>query len=308
MRIVIALGGNALQRRNEPHDARHRRQHLAIAANAVATLARDHEIVVTHGNGPQIGMLALAGATAGRTEPLDELVAESQGLLGYLIERALTEALPGRAIATVLTEVEVDAKDPGFSCPTKPIGPVYSNVEAWKLASRQGWLMVRDGIGFRRAVASPEPRRIHGLTAIKTLSDAGMLVICGGGGGIPIVAQSDGSLRGAEAVIDKDLTAALIAEEIGAQTLLLLTDVAAVSTEWGNPSSPLIAEAPPQELRRLHFAPGSMGPKVEAACRFVEHTGGAAIIGALEDAAALLLGTAGTLVRHGLAPIRYRHA
>lgn len=305
MRVVIALGGNALQRRNEPADPRLRQRHLQIAAGAIADIARHHQVIVTHGNGPQIGMMALAGTVSGRSDPLDELVAESQGVMGYLIERELVCALPGREVATLLTQVEVDAKDPGFASPSKPIGRSYSEMETWKLASKQAWRMVRDGIAFRRAVPSPEPHRIRELPAIKLLLDAGIIVICCGGGGIPVVTEADGSLRGVEAVIDKDLSAALIATQINADGLLLLTDVTAVSAEWGDPSSKRIAQATPEQLRQFHFAPGSMGPKVEAACRFVENTDGTAFIGALEDAAALLSGTAGTLVRRSVEPIRY---
>jgi len=302
MRVVIALGGNALQRRNEPVDTPHRAHNLRAAAKAVADVARSHQVVVTHGNGPQVGMLALArtGSAA-----MDELVAQSEGMIGYLIERELARELPDREIATILTQVEVASDDPAFHDATKPIGPTYSEMEAWKFISDRSWRMVRDGAGFRRAVPSPEPRRIRELTAIKILIEAGAIVICCGGGGIPVVPHRDGSLRGVEAVVDKDLSAALLAEEVKADHLLLLTDVAAVSAEWGNPSSRRIACVRPEEMRRFHFAPGTMGPKVEAACRFVERTNATAAIGAMGDVVAILAGSAGTTIRQGGEPIRY---
>jgi len=305
MRVVVALGGNALQRRGEPPEPRLRERNLAVAAKSVAALARRHEIVVTHGNGPQVGMLALAAETSGAVAPLDLLVAESEGMIGYLIEREVSAVLPGREIATLLTQVEVDAADPAFAAPSKPIGPGYAEPEARRLAAERSWTIMRDGRSFRRAVASPEPLRIRELNAVRLLLEAGAIVICGGGGGIPVVLSSDGVVRGIEAVIDKDRTAALLAAALEADALLLLTDVAAVSTRWGDPDARLIAEASPEALRAFAFAPGSMGPKVEAACRFVERTGRIAGIGALEDAAALLDRAAGTVIRQTREPIRY---
>ncbi len=305
MRVVVALGGNALQRRGEPPEPRLRERNLAVAAKSVAALARRHEIVVTHGNGPQVGMLALAAETSGAVAPLDLLVAESEGMIGYLIEREVSAVLPGREIATLLTQIEVDAADPAFAAPSKPIGPGYAEPEARRLAAERSWTIMRDGRSFRRAVASPEPLRIRELNAVRLLLEAGAIVICGGGGGIPVVLSSDGVVRGIEAVIDKDRTAALLAAALEADALLLLTDVAAVSTRWGDPDARLIAEASPEALRAFAFAPGSMGPKVEAACRFVERTGRIAGIGALEDAAALLDRAAGTVIRQTREPIRY---
>ncbi len=305
-RVVLALGGNALQRRGEKPDPKLRQRHLHEAARAVAAVAREHEVVVTHGNGPQVGMLALAAAAdPGACDPLDVLVAESEGAIGYLIERELEAELPGREIATLLTEVEVDAEDAAFAAPSKPIGPLYSELEARRLAAEKSWRMMRDGSAFRRAVPSPEPRRIREIGAIRLLVEAGALVICSGGGGIPVVARPDGSIGGVEAVIDKDLSAVLLAEQLAADALLLLTDVAAVSTRWGDPAARLIARASPSQLRSFHFAPGSMGPKVEAACRFVERTGGFAGIGAIADASAILRGDAGTIVRHDAGAMRY---
>jgi len=306
MRVVMALGGNALQRRNEPSDARFLQRNLREAAKAVAAVARNHEIVVTHGNGPQVGMLALAAAArSGTSDPLDVLVAESEGMIGYLIERELTAELPEREIATLLTQVEVDAADPAFAAPSKPIGPLYTEAEARQIAAAMSWTMIRDGDSFRRAVPSPEPRRIRELNAIRILVKAGAIVICSGGGGIPVAVRSDGSMRGMEAVIDKDLSAALLAEELRADALLLLTDVTAVATKWGDPVSRLIAQASPPQLRAFRFAPGSMGPKVEAACRFVERSDGFAAIGALEEASTILAGAAGTRIRRSHDPIIY---
>ncbi len=306
MRVVLALGGNALQRRNEPADPRSRQRNLHVAAQAVAAVARHHQVVVTHGNGPQVGMLSLAAAgSAGTPDPLDVLVAESEGLIGYLIEREIAAVLPGREIATLLTQVEIEPDDPAFAAPSKPIGPMYSEAEARSLAFRHAWSIMRDGDAFRRAVASPEPRRIREISAIRILVEAGAIVICCGGGGVPVIVSPDRSVRGVEAVIDKDLSAALLAEALRADALLLLTDVAAVATRWGDPSSRAIAQAHPAQLRALRFAPGSMGPKVEAACRFAERTGGIAAIGAIEDAAAILAGDAGTIVRVGSEAIRY---
>src|SRR5579864_5601906 len=231
MLVVAALGGNALLRRREPLDADvQRRNVLDAVGKAIAPMARKHQLVITHGNGPQIGLLALQTAAykAVAPYPLDVLGAESEGMIGYLIEQALANELAGRDIATLLTEVEVDAADPAFARPTKPIGPIFSTAEAEGLASRTPLTFVQDGDGFRRAVPSPEPLRIRGTRVIKLLMGAGVIVICAGGGGIPVVADSDGALHGVEVVIDKDLTAALLAEEIGADAWLLLTDVPAV--------------------------------------------------------------------------------
>jgi carbamate kinase len=217
-------------------------------------------------------------------------------MIGYLIELALANELPDCEIATLITQVEIGADDPAFANPTKPIGPVYGEAEGRLLTARTGWTLMRDGAGLRRAVPSPEPRRIREINVIKLLVRSGIIVICAGGGGIPIVATPAGGLRGVEAVIDKDLSAALLAEEINADKLLLLTDVATVWTKWPKEYGEPIAQTTPEELRRLSFAPGSMGPKVEAACRFVERTGRMAAIGAIENAEALLDGGGGTIV------------
>jgi carbamate kinase len=297
VRVVIALGGNALLRPAERPESAVQRANLRGAAGAIAEIARNHVVVITHGNGPQIGWLALqAEASAARPDPLDVLGAESEALVGYLIEQELAPLVPEREIATLLTQVEVDSSDPAFQAPTKPIGPLYDEARARTLARERGFAVAPVRGGFRRVVPSPEPRRIRELGAIRRLVDAGVLVICAGGGGIPVVATPEGALRGVEAVVDKDLTAALLATELGADALLLLTDVAAVYDDWPEPCERPIRRATPAELRARPFAAGSMGPKVEAACRFADHAGRFAAIGALAEAAAVLSGEAGTRV------------
>jgi carbamate kinase len=298
MRVVIALGGNALVRRNEPITVETQRRNLAAAAIAVAAIATDHEIAVTHGNGPQVGLLALQ-AEAYRdvpSFPLDVLGAESEGMIGYLIEQELRCRLPGRDVVTLLTQTEVDPDDPAFTNPTKPIGPVYAREEAEALAAARRWHVAADGAGWRRVVPSPEPRRILEIGAIRALIAAGALVVCAGGGGIPVVVTASGGIRGVEAVVDKDLATALLAREISADALLLLTDVDAVYRDWNAGRRQPLAQTTTSELRSLDLDVGSMGPKVEAACRFVETGGAMAGIGALRDAAAILAGTRGTRV------------
>jgi carbamate kinase len=298
VRLVVALGGNALLRRGERADADTQRGNVAVAVRAVAGLAREHDVVVTHGNGPQIGLLALQGeAYSGeRPYPLDVLGAETEGMVGYLLEQELTNELGGGPVATLLTQVVVDGDDPAFGLPTKPIGPVYERSVAERLAAERGWTVAPDGDGYRRVVPSPEPRAIVELPTIRLLVESGVLVVCVGGGGIP-VARTDRRLHGVEAVIDKDLAAALLASSLEADALLLLTDVPAVESDWCTPRTRPIREASVDELRAMSFAPGSMAPKVEAACRFAEAAGGFAGIGALEDAEAILRGERGTRVR-----------
>jgi carbamate kinase len=297
MRIVVALGGNALLRREEPADADTQRRNVAAAACAVAELAADHQLVVTHGNGPQIGLLSLQSNAYDKVRPypLDVLGAESEGMIGYLLDQALQNELPDRQVATLLTQVVVDPHAPAFAAPTKPVGPVYTEAEARRLAAERGWTVAVDGRWWRRVVASPEPLDIRELPTIRLLVEGGVLVVCAGGGGIPVVVET-GRVHGVEAVIDKDLAAALLARRLDAEFLLLLTDVPAVELDWGTPRARPLVAATPAELRACRFAAGSMGPKVEAACRFVEATGGRAAIGALADAAAILRGQAGTTV------------
>ena len=299
MKVVIALGGNALLRRGEPPTAAAQRANVARAAQSVAEVARAHAVIVTHGNGPQVGLLALQAEESARVPPypLDVLDAETEGMIGYLIEQELVSRLPGRNVATLLTQIEVAADDPAFLRPTKPIGPSYTAADAQRLAQARGWTVGLDGNAWRRVVPSPEPRRVLELATIRLLVDAGVIVVCAGGGGIPVVVTPAGAIHGVEAVIDKDLAAALLARELHADALLLLTDVDAVYLDWNTPKARPLPSTTSRELRQHRFAPGSMGPKVEAACRFVEATGGLAGIGRLEDAPELLEGRRGTRVR-----------
>jgi carbamate kinase len=299
MRIVIALGGNALLRRGEPLTAENQRRNTLVAATSLAPIARENALIITHGNGPQVGLLALQSAAGGSSEtyPLDVLDAETEGMIGYLIEQALDNVLPaGRRSACLLTQIEVDPADPAFQRPSKPIGPLFDEVEARRLADARGWHIARDGEHYRRVVPSPAPIRILELGVIQLLVDQGVIVICAGGGGIPTVRRTDGSLVGVEAVIDKDSASSLLARQLGADAFLMLTDVDAVWTGWGEPDARAIRRISPAMVRRYPFAAGSMGPKVEAACAFVEQTGGIAGIGGLADAQAILAGRAGTLI------------
>lgn len=303
MRIVVALGGNALLKRGEPMSPEAQHTNVRVAAVALADLARDHQIIVAHGNGPQVGLLALQSAAfAPETPwPLDVLGAESEGMIGYLIEQELMNALPsGSECATLLTRVEVDADDPAFDQPTKPIGPVYTEAEADLIRAKHAWSMVSEAPGqLRRVVASPSPGRILGARSIHLLVEGGVTVICAGGGGIPVIRAPDGRMEGVEAVIDKDRTAALLALELSADALLMLTDVAAVFRDWGGLGQAAIGATTPEALEDLDLAPGSMGPKVASACAFVRAGGGMAGIGRLPDARAILDGRAGTQVRAG---------
>jgi carbamate kinase len=302
MRVVVALGGNALLRRGEAMTAENQRRNVRKAARALAPLAREHTLVVSHGNGPQVGLLALqaeAYAAAG-SYPLDVLGAESEGMIGYLIEQELRSLLPDRTLATLLTMVEVDPGDPAFGDPTKPIGPVYGEPEARRIEAERGWTFRPEGGGFRRVVASPRPAGVLQLQAIRWLLERGAIVICAGGGGIPTVRREDGRLDGVEGVIDKDRASALLADELDAEILILATDVDAVYLGWGGADARRLFEVKASELRRHVFDPGSMGPKVEAACRFVERPGRPerrAVVGALSDVEAMVKGRAGTQVR-----------
>jgi carbamate kinase len=299
MRLVVALGGNALLRRGELPDAEPQRRNVVSAVAALAPLALAHELIVTHGNGPQVGVLAMESATdpmLTRPFPLDHLGAETQGLIGYWLAQALRNALPGRQVAAVITQCVVDADDAAFTQPAKFVGPTYDELGARRLAAERNWVVAPDGESWRRVVASPEPQRVVEAETVRMLTEAGVLVVCAGGGGVPVVETDAGAFEGVEAVIDKDLTAALLAEVLGADALLLLTDVSGVETDFGRPGSALIRAATPAELRARSFASGSMGPKVDAACRFVERTEGIAAIGSLTQAEAVLAGAAGTRI------------
>jgi carbamate kinase len=299
MLVVVALGGNALLRRGEPLDASVQRANVTIAASAVAELAREHRVVLTHGNGPQVGLLALQNEAYGDVTPypLDVLDAETEGMVGYLLEQELGRHLERGRLATLLTQIVVDGSDPAFAHPTKFVGPVYSEATAAGLAAARGWSVEADGASWRRVVPSPEPRQIVELDTIRLLVDHGVLVTCAGGGGIPVVVDERNGLRGVEAVIDKDLSASLLATSLGADALVLLTDVDAVYTAWGTPAQAPVRSTTCSELREIGGPPGSMGPKIDAVCRFVEQGGSFAAIGALADASAILRGEAGTIVR-----------
>lgn len=290
MLVVAALGGNALLRRGEPPEVKRQTANIRKAARALAEIAREHALVVTHGNGPQVGLLALQSG-----DPLEVLTAETEGMIGYMIETALRNELPGRAVAGLLTQIAVDPDDPAFAAPTKPIGPVYGEAEAKRLAGERGWTIAPDGDGFRHVVPSPRPLRILEIETIKLLVRNGVLVICAGGGGVPVIAGETG-WRGVEAVIDKDHASALLARELGADALLMLTDVDAVYADWEGARARPLGAVNTDDLRKYEFAPGSMGPKVQAAVDFAEATGRMAGIGGLKDAAAMLRGEAGTRI------------
>ena len=301
MKLVIAIGGNALLRRGQALSADNQLDNIRIAAEQLARVALQHSVVLTHGNGPQVGLLALQAAayTAGPGYPLDVLGAQTDGMIGYLLEQELSNRLPPeKVVVTLLTRVEVKLDDPAFATPTKPIGPVYSREEADRVAAEQHWVMAPDGQGFRRVVASPQPQRVLGLEPIRWLLAHQALVIAAGGGGIPVALGEDGRSRhGVDAVIDKDLCSGLLARELDADCLVIATDVDAVYLDWGQPGQRALRQVSPAELARHKFPAGSMGPKVEAASRFAAGSGKRALIGALADIEAMLEGRAGTEVR-----------
>lgn len=299
MKVVIALGSSALLKRGEPLEAGILRQNIAHAAVTLAEIARAHKVVLVHGSGPQAALLALKAEAEAQTRPypLDAHCAEIEGLIGYMIQQELASLLPKHRVVTLVTQIAVNENDPAFKAPGKRIGPAYSAEEGRRLEQARGWDMVDEGSTWRRVVPSPEPLRVLELAPIRVLLEAGAVVVCAGGGGIPVVVSPTGAVRGVEAVIEKDLAAALLAHQVGADALLLLTDVDAVYVGWGGDKARPIRETMPSELRKFTFAPGSMGPKVHAACRFVEAGGSLAGIGRLEDAASILYGLMGTIVR-----------
>ncbi|MGH0004207.1 carbamate kinase [Pseudovibrio ascidiaceicola] len=300
MRVVVALGGNALLRRGEAMTAENQRKNARIAAEALAPLYDDgHEVVITHGNGPQVGLLALQGAAYEQVEayPLDVLGAETVGMIGYMIEQELGNLLPfEKPFATILTQVEVDPNDPAFKDPTKPIGPLYSKEEAEKLADEKGWSIREDGDKWRRVVPSPLPKHIFEIRPIKWLLDHDVLVIAAGGGGIPTMYNEEKKLVGVECVIDKDRCSGLLAKEIDADVYIMATDADAVYLDWGTPSQRAIKTASPDALDAYGFAAGSMGPKVEAAQTFARQTGKKSVICTLSEVPQAILGEKGTSI------------
>jgi carbamate kinase len=306
VRIVVALGGNALLERGEKPDAAIQRGHVRLAAQALAPLAAKHELIVCHGNGPQVGILALeseADTSLTQPYPLDVLGAQTQGMIGYWLVQELHNAGVTRPLIALITQTIVDLNDPAFSAPAKFIGPIYSHDEARRLASEHGWTVAADGNSWRRVVPSPQPQRIVERESIRQLLDSGTVVVCGGGGGAPVVQDATGRLTGVEAVVDKDFTAAQIAVAVGAERLLLLTDVAAVMRDFGTPRARQIRHLGLDQMAELKLPAGSMGPKIAACARFTTVTGHPSSIGALADAAQVLAGTAGTTLQAGRPPL-----
>lgn len=300
MRVVIALGGNALLKRGETMTAEHQRQNVKAAAGAIAkVIEAGHQVIITHGNGPQVGLMVLQNAAYNQelSSPLDVLGAETEGMIGYILEQELGNLLsPEQDIAVLLTQIEVDAADPAFKTPTKPIGPQYSKKDSDDLAAKRGWTMMLDGELYRHVVASPKPLRILEANVIRMLVDHEVIVICAGGGGIPVIRLADDSFVGIEAVIDKDHASRLLANALNADALLMLTDVDGIYVDWGTPQSKRLDHATPEELAAHSFATGSMAPKVQAASDFVKGGGVFAAIGRPEDALAILEKRAGTII------------
>ena len=302
MRIVAALGGNALLRRGEKPDAYVKAANVARAVAALAPLADEHELVLTHGNGPQVGVLALQSASDPQLStpyPFDVLGAQTQGMIGYWLLQALQNNLPGRQVASIINQTLVAASDPALMNPTKFIGEVYDEATAKRLAQERGWVVRPDGEHWRRVVGSPRPQRVVETRLIRLLLNSGAVVVCAGGGGVPVIRNEHGLLSGVEAVVDKDLTTSVLAEALDADVLLILTDVPNVVRGYGTPDAEPVLRATPASLQREGFTAGSMGPKVDAACRFVEVTGDMAAIGRLEDAQDILAGRAGTIITPG---------
>jgi carbamate kinase len=314
MRVVVALGGNALLRRGQPMTVENQRENVRVACGRLAPIAEKHELIISHGNGPQIGLLALEEAAYGEVpeSALDVLGAQTQGMIGYLIEQELGNRLPfEKPLASLLTMIEIGPDDSAFADPSKPIGPLYSRSEADKLAAERGWTFKPDGDSMRRVVPSPVPRRIFERRPIRWLLERGCVVICAGGGGIPTAYRPGRQLVGVEAVIDKDRASALLARDIDADILIMATDASAAFVGFGTPQQRAIVEADPDVLLAEYgaeFAAGSMLPKVIAACDFARATGKPAVIGALSDIDAMLAGTAGTRVAAGVKGVTFAHS
>jgi carbamate kinase len=299
MRIVVALGGNALLQRGDKPDASVQVVHVSAAAQALAPLANEHEVLICHGNGPQVGMLALESASdtsLTRPYPLDDLVAQTQGMIGYWLIQALRNAGVTKPILGLITQTVVGATDAAFGAPSKFVGPGYSKEQAQLLADRHGWSIAADAERWRRVVASPEPQRIIEQESVAGLLDFGAVVVCAGGGGAAVTENSDHHLCGVEAVVDKDYVAAMLAIAVGADRLVVLTDVPAVMRDFGTSDAAALGHVSLAELAGMSFPAGSMAPKIEGCRRFVAATGGSASIGLLTDAGALLAGTAGTTI------------
>ena len=298
--VVVALGGNALLRRGEPLEAEVQRQNIEIAVKTISDIAQEYNVVLVHGNGPQVGLLALQGLEYKKVAPypLDVLGSETQGMIGYMLMQEFKNQMPNVNATCMLTQMTVDPNDPAFADPTKPIGPIYQEAEARELAEKYHWTIKPDGKHFRRVVPSPQPTGIIEHDAITQLIDAGHLVICTGGGGIP-VKRENGKLIGVEAVIDKDMSAAFLAKQLDADALLILTDADAVYLDWGKPTQHALRNTTPSELAQYQFDAGSMGPKIEASCEFVKQGGKVVGIGSLQDGLGILQGTAGTNITKG---------
>jgi carbamate kinase len=311
MRIVVALGGNALQKRGEKMTVENQRANVAVACAAIAPICEGNEVVISHGNGPQVGLLALQAAAYGEEEsyPFDVLGAQTEGMIGYFIEQELGNLLPfEKALATILTMTEVSPDDPAFTSPSKFVGPVYDQDTAQRNAAAKGWTVKQDGEYWRRVVPSPLPQRIFQIRPIRWLLENGAVVVCTGGGGIPTMYKpGTRKLVGVEAVIDKDRSSAVLAKDLDADTLIIATDADAVYLDWGTPQQRAVAAASPDGLSEFEFAAGSMGPKVEAACDFARSAPGkTAVIGALPDLAEILTGEAGTHVSTSVGQITFR--
>ncbi|CAK4070640.1 carbamate kinase [Vibrio sp. MarTm2] len=298
--VVVALGGNALLRRGEPLEAEVQRHNIEIAVKTISEIAQEYNVVLVHGNGPQVGLLALQGLEYKKVAPypLDVLGSETQGMIGYMLMQEFKNQMPNVNATCMLTQMTVDPNDPAFADPTKPIGPIYEEAEARELAEKYHWTIKPDGKHFRRVVPSPQPTGIIEHEAITALIEQGHLVICTGGGGIP-VKRENGKLVGVEAVIDKDMSAAFLAKQLDADALLILTDADAVYLDWGKPTQHALRGTTPTELAKYEFDAGSMGPKIEASCEFIKQGGKVVGIGSLEDGLRILQGTAGTNITKG---------
>jgi len=309
MRVVVALGGNALLQRGQVLNAENQRGNIRIAAVELAAVHASHELIIAHGNGPQVGLLALMDAAYAAVDPfpLDVLGAETVGMIGYMIEQELGNIIPADDhIVTILTQVLVDPADPAFKHPSKPVGPIYDRKGAQRLQREKGWSIAPDGEYFRRVVPSPLPQRIIEIDAIRMLVEHGVVVICAGGGGIPTAYDEAGRLYGVEAVIDKDLASSLLARDLVADMLVMLTDVPGVYASFNTPAQREIGAAHPDTIETMTFAPGSMGPKVTAACQFARATGARSAIGQLSDLSRILRGEAGTLISSNIRGMEFR--